>query len=212
MKYTALLTRMFTMADESIQIKLEDTDSFDTFKERVYTALKVTDTRAHIQMRRLFDDTDLTNQLSYSELQKAKRATEIMYPDQLLPPKLDLGEGSAIEFAKNMASGEVLKIFLHDYETFEDINRAIKDVWSIIDTRLVKTNKRELDFLEYVSSLGYEEKLKISMIMDVLFGRAFTSDIVNRLKGEKADAELKGMRNNIVQDQLKVQVTKEDGN
>lgn len=189
MHYKALLTRVYSMADESLQIIIEDTDSFDTFKTRVYTALKVADHRANTQMMRLFEDTDLTKELDYHELQACRKAAETLYPQEHFSKSLDLGAGSAFEFAKNMASGEVVKIFLHDVESYEDLNTAIKNVWNIIDSRLEQTNGRELAFMKYVKSLAFSVKLKITKVMEILYGRMLKEVIVEQLKGERLQRE-----------------------
>ncbi len=167
-------------------------------------------------MKRLFDDTDLTNELNYNELQCARKATELMYPSINIAGSLDLGynssydsddkkdTGPAFEFAKNMASGEVVKLFLHDIQAEDNsamLHAAIKSVYSILDARLNHTNKRELDFITYIKKLSFETKYKITMIMDILFGRALSETVVQRLKGEKAEEAVQQMREDIVQEQ-----------
>jgi hypothetical protein len=171
------------MCDETIQVIIRDTDSFDSFKARVYSALNMCDTRANRQMFRLFEDTDLTRNLSVSEYQQAKYAASLIYPISSLGD-LDLGEGAQLEFTKINASGEVIKLFLHELDTYistQDVDKAIEDVWSLLDERLLKTNTRELKFIEYFRTLEPNTKLKVSMVMDILYGRVHKDDVVNRL-------------------------------
>lgn len=189
MKYKALITRMLTMADESIQIIINDAHNFDSLKERINNAFKLCDMRANTQMMRLFEDTDLTSKLSIDEYLRAQHAANLVYPCNNLPNNVDLGNGPQIEFAKNMASGEVLKIFIDKVQSYEDLDSAINEVFSLIDERLVETNNRELEFLEYLRSIPYETQLKVCMIMDILYGRS-TKEFVESRLNEQNTGEL----------------------
>jgi len=181
MKYKALITRMLTMADESIQIIINDTDDFNSLKERVHNALKLCDLRANTQMMRLFEDTDLTNKLSIDEYLRAQHAANLVYPCDTLVSSVSLGDNPSIEFAKNLASGEVLKVFIHEVQSYEDLDNSINEIFKLIDDRLVETNNRELKFLEYLRSLPYEIQLKVCMIMDILYGRSTKEYVESRL-------------------------------
>lgn len=203
MEYKALLTRMYSMADESLQIIIPNTDDIEVFKQRIYNALKICDYRANEQMMRLFEDTELTTELSYDELKAARTAATIMYPKEHIPAKLDLGQGTtdydtafgpAFEFAKNLASGEVIKIFLHRVDAYEDIGIAVKAIWDIQDTRLYKTNKRELDFIEYIKRQAPSVKLKITKIMEILYGRHFKEDVIKELQGARLEETVEVIR------------------
>jgi len=179
------------MCDETIQVIIRDTDSFDSFKARVYSALNMCDTRANRQMFRLFEDTDLTKNLSQAEYEQAKHAASLVYPTSSIED-LDLGEGAQLEFTKINASGEVLKLFVHELETYtstQDVDRAIEDIWSLLDKRLLQTNTRELKFMEYFRTLDQNTKIKVSMVLDILYGRAHVQDVVSRL----APAECNGV-------------------
>jgi len=180
---------MLTMADESIQIIINDTDDINSLKERVHDALKLCDARANTQMMRLFDDTNLTDKLSLDEYLKAQHAANLVYPCDEFLSTLNLGDNPNIEFAKNLASGEVLKVFVHEVQSYEDLDNSINEVFSLIDERLVKTNNRELHFLEYLRSIPYETQLKISMIMDILYGRS-TKEFVESRLNEQNTGEL----------------------
>ena len=185
MKYKALVSRMLTMADESIQIIINDTDDFTTLKEYLYNALKLCDNRANIQMSRLFEDTNLTDKLSFDEYTKAQHAASLVYPTSNLPIEVNLGENAAIEFAKTMSSGEVVKLFIHEVESYEDLSKNVDDIFKLIDNRLLEVNERELAFLQYFRSLPYETQLKISMIMDILYGRNTKENVESRLTQEE---------------------------
>jgi len=185
-KYKALLSRYLTMADENIQIVINDTDDFISFRDRVYSALRVCDRRANIQMYRLFEDTELTDSLSAEEFAKAEYAASIMYP-YVNTENINLGENTAIEFSKNMASGEVVKLFLHEVDTYEDIEKAIENIYKLIDDRLVETNSRELECMEYFKTLPMELKVKVCMIMDILYGRNTIDNVVSRLQEENSN-------------------------
>jgi|SRR6266853_1071437 len=180
---------MLTMADESIQIIINDAHNFDSLKERINNAFKLCDMRANTQMMRLFEDTDLTSKLSIDEYLRAQHAANLVYPCNNLPNNVDLGNGPQIEFAKNMASGEVLKIFIDKVQSYEDLDSAINEVFSLIDERLVETNNRELEFLEYLRSIPYETQLKVCMIMDILYGRS-TKEFVESRLNEQNTGEL----------------------
>src|SRR5436190_13877267 len=99
MKDKVLVSRMLTMADESIQIIINDTNDLTSLKEYLYNALKLCDNRANIQMSRLFEDTNLTNKLSFNEYTQAQHAANLVYPTDNLEVKVNLGENTAIEFA-----------------------------------------------------------------------------------------------------------------
>jgi hypothetical protein len=182
LKYTAVVSRSLTMCDETIQVVIHDTDSFESFKSRVYSALNMCDTRANRQMFRLFEDTDLTNNLSVSEYVEAKIAASIIYPNSMVED-VNIGKDAQLEFTKINASGEVIKLFVHEVGTgtCDELNTVIEDVWDLLDKRLFITNKRELDFMTYFHSLDPSTKIKISMIMDILYGRAHVEDVVSRL-------------------------------
>jgi len=176
---------MLTMADESIQIIINDTDEFISLKDKVYNAFKLCDARANLQMMRLFEDTDLTSKLSLDEYLRAQHAANLAYPCNTLPIDINLGDSPSIEFAKNMASGEVLKLFIHDVQSYEDLDTAISEIFSLIDTRLLETNQRELNFLEYLRTLPYETQVKICMLMDILYGRSTKEYVQSRLTEEQ---------------------------
>jgi len=194
MKYKALITRMLTMADESIQIIINDTDDFNSLKERVHTALKLCDLRANTQMMRLFEDTDLTSKLSLDEYLRAQHAANLVYPCNELPSSINLGDNSSIEFAKNLASGEVLKVFISKIQSYEDLDNSINEIFNLIDERLVETNNRELNFLEYLRSIPYETQLKICMLMDILYGRSTKEYVESRLTEQNTGQLPNGVR------------------
>src|SRR5437773_4757161 len=120
MQHTALITRMITVADESIQIIIQDIDNFNVFKAAIEEALKITDKRAAVQQRRLLEDTSLTDAMSEHEVKSTIEAADIIYPMQYTIDMEKL-QGAKFEFAKNMASGEVLKVFLHNVDAYEDL-------------------------------------------------------------------------------------------
>ena len=188
MQYKALITRMMTVADESLSIIIEDTDTFDSFQTKVKEALTITDHRASRHQKVLLEDTNLTDKLSLDELKAVNTAVELIYPTVSLPQRCSL-EQSSFEFAKNLASGEVVKIFLHEVDSYDDLMQAITNIWSLIDYRLELTNQRELDFLEYYKSLDYNTKLKVQLVMDVLFGRSTKEMLESRLT-EQTQIEL----------------------
>jgi len=181
------------MADENIQIIVNDTDDFTSLKDRVYSALKVCDQRANTQMYRLFEDTDLTDSLSPEEFIVAEHAASLIYPYLDTRP-INLGEGTAIEFSKNMASGEVVKLFLHEVDSYEDIEKAIENIYKLIDERLVETNNRELECIEYFKTLPMELKVKVSMILDILYGRNIIDNVVSRIQEENSNELPNGVR------------------
>jgi len=185
-KYKALISRYLTMADENIQIVINDTEDFTSFRDRVHNALRLCDKRANTQMYRLFEDTDLTDSLSPEEFIKAEYAATLMYPQTHTEP-IRLGENTAIEFSKNMASGEVIKLFLHEVEGYEEIEEAIENIYKLIDYRLVQTNSRELECIEYFKTLPMDLKVKVSMILDILYGRNTVENVVSRLTEENSN-------------------------
>lgn len=184
MKYAALVTRMYHELDESLQIIVNSEESPQDFKTKLLDAFTVADYRANVQMLRLFDDTTLTDELNYEELQAARSMAHLLYPATTLPSKLDFGEGEkkGIEFAKNLAGGEVLKIFLTDYESYEDITTSIKAIYDIIDSRLIKTNQREEKATSFFRSLNFTIKHKVSRIIDILYGRSLRETVTKELR------------------------------
>ncbi len=200
MHYKSLVTRMYSVADESIRVVIEDSESFETFKSRLFDVLRITDYRANVQQRRLFEDTELTNSLDYTELKAAKHAAEISFPLEGIPSQLNLGPTTAFEFSKNLPSGEVLQIFLHEVESYEDLSSAIKEIWDVIDSRLKRTNQRELDFMEYLKKLPYEVKLKVCRIMEILYGRNSLENVLQTLKKEDFEETTERIRDEIVKE------------
>jgi len=124
-KYTAKVSRSNTFVDENLTFKITDAETLETFKQRVYDTLKVTDFRANLQQRRLFEDSDLVANLDYNDLKVARKAAEILYPLEGIPSKLDLGEDGAIEFSKLLSGGETLSLYLHEIESYDDLSRGI---------------------------------------------------------------------------------------
>ena len=206
MKYTAKVSRSNTFVDENLTFKITDAETLETFKQRVYDTLKVTDFRANLQQRRLFEDSDLVANLDYNDLKVARKAAEILYPLEGIPSKLDLGEDGAIEFSKLLSGGETLSLYLHEIESYDDLSRGIKDIFDIVDSRLQKTNKRELDFMEYFKNVPYSTRLKVSMLMDILFNKTTKEAVIERLKEEnvkdttdtmRVEALARGANNNV---------------
>src|SRR6266516_4165097 len=186
MQYKALVTRMLTMADEAIEIIISDTDTFQDFSTKVESALALCDKRANTQMFMLFEDTSLTDALSVEEYVKAEYAANILYPDtSLYTTSLGLGENVQIAFTKTLPSGEAVKVFLHDTHTYEEVIQAVEDIWNLIDNRLVETNDREIGCNKYLNSLDPELKIKISMILDILYGRMTPQEVISRLKEQE---------------------------
>jgi len=205
-KYTAKVSRSNTFVDENLTFKITDAETLETFKQRVYDTLKVTDFRANLQQRRLFEDSDLVANLDYNDLKVARKAAEILYPLEGIPSKLDLGEDGAIEFSKLLSGGETLSLYLHEIESYDDLSRGIKDIFDIVDSRLQKTNKRELDFMEYFKNVPYSTRLKVSMLMDILFNKTTKEAVIERLKEEnvkdttdtmRVEALARGANNNV---------------
>lgn len=198
MQYTALLTRSYAGLDESIQIIVDDVADLAEFKEKVYDALRITDYRGNQHMQHLFEDTTLTDTLDYKELKSAQEAIKILYPSTTIPSKLDLGlPKGGIEFAKILPQGETLKLFLHEVENYEDLATAIKGIFAIIDSRLVKTNQRELDIREHLKKLDMTTRLKIMNILDILYGSQFGETVIEKLKQAKLDEEMEKIRESV---------------
>lgn len=198
MQYKAWISRTLSHADETIQIVIEDTDDITTLQKRVLEAFGVTDYRAHEQYLRLFEDTDLTQELNYDELSHARKFAGLLFPLESLPRKLDLGNKTAFEFAKNLPGGEVLKLYIHEFDTYEDIVTAIKTVWRIIDSRLAYTNNRELRASTYFrEKIPLGIKSKIHRVMDILYGRAFKENVVQDLRAAKVEETVRELRDEV---------------
>lgn len=197
-QYTALLTRSYPNADETIEIIVDDIDDAETFKDRVLSALKITDFRANRHSRVLFEDTELTDSLDYTELKAAKRAVDIMYPQEPLPKKLELGSPKgSIQFTKLLAGGEVVKLYLHEVESYEELDIAIKAMFSLLDSRLARTNKREQDTSAYFKKLDMSTKLKVLNILEILYGRQMQDTVVQKLKAAHLEQTVEAIRNEI---------------
>jgi hypothetical protein len=208
MKFTAYITRFYQMAEESLEVIIDDIPDFEDFKERVFNVLRVTDYRANLQARRLFEDTELIKELSYSDLQKIRKAVDILFPQMTLPKTLDLNSSQSwneeerkgkggYQFTKSLRDGEVLKIFLHEVEPEEDSQVAIKNIYSIIDARLRKTNQRNLDFTNYLRSLDMDMRTKITMILELLYRQTDVATVIQRLKGQEAQETVEQIRADI---------------
>ncbi len=186
MKYKALVTRMLTMADEAIEIIINDTDTFQDFSTKVKNALSLCDLRANTQMFRLFEDTELTYSLSVEEYIKAEHAANLLYPySRENAESLDLGENVQIAFTKQLPSGEVVKLFIYDTNDYDAVTNSIADIWKLVDNRLVETNNREIACNKYLNSLDPTLKVKISMVLDILYGRMSPEQVMARLKEEE---------------------------
>jgi hypothetical protein len=194
MQYKAWIARSLTFADETIQIVLDDVSNLEMFKDRVIKALEVADHRANELQLRLFEDTSLTDELNYKELEASRSFANKLYPVQFLSHKLDLGNKTSFEFSKNLSGGEVLKLYLHDFSQYEDITGAIQAVWDIIDSRLQRTNSREQKAMEYYSSLSFELQHKVYKIMALLYGQKFKDIVVDELRKEKVAETVDGLR------------------
>jgi len=196
MKFTALVSRSLNHADESIRIQIEDEDSFTKFKDKVLEACLYCDYRSNVQMQRLFEDTSLTSTFSNSELKAATLAAQLLYPLEKLPSKSSLREDVKFEFSKLNGSGEQLTIQLKELDSYEELNTAIRHIWDLLDVRLQRTNKRELEHMAFIQQLDFNTKLKVSMVMDVLYGRATSEFVQERLK-QNAEDELSKVMNEI---------------
>lgn len=180
------------MADESLRVVIEDTDSFETFKKRVFDVLQISDNRSQTHMLRLLEDTNLTAQLDYHELRKIKEAVKVLFPAETLPAKMDLGPATAFEFSKLMAMGEDLKLFIHNVESYEDLNRALKDVWDVLDARLARTNDRDIRFRKFVEKFPFELNMKMNTIFQLLYGKEIEG--VGKVLKEIKDGEILRMK------------------
>lgn len=196
MQLKSWVSRHLSFADEAIQVVIDDTDSLETLKARTLQALRFSDYRASQQRRRLFEDTDLTQELTYEELRAARHMAELMYPLETLPAEHDLGGKTTFEFSKNLPGGEVLKIYVHEFETYEDVTSAIKAVWELIDTRLVYTNKREQKAQEYFKGLPIQIRTKVLRIMEILYGRSFKETVIEELQKAKLQQVTEEIRSN----------------
>jgi len=189
MELTALVTKGITVADESIRIQIQGEDSFASFKDKVHEACRYIDYRAHLQMRRMFEDTSLTEQLTRAERDAVEACAYTLFPLEQLSAEPVLRSGVKFEFTKLFAASETLTVQVQDIDSYDVLNTTIKHIWELLDTRLNVTNKREEDFREYVSTLDYNTKLKVAMIIDLLYGKASEETVVARLT---ADSEVKG--------------------
>lgn len=186
MKVQGLVTRVISAADETIQVFTEDTD-FEDFQSNVLSALAACDYRAHTQMQRLFEDSSLQYVLDETEFGQAQEAASLMYPVSDLESQCS---GTKIEFTKNLASGEVLKVFISDLTTEDDITKLLYDIWNLIDERLQDTNSREMAFTEYYRTLSPECQLKVGIVMEALYGRQTLEQVRARLsQGQREDFE-----------------------
>lgn len=181
MQYTGLITRMISAADEAIQIIIQDQDDFSTFKSAVLEALKVTDARAAVQQHRLLEDTELTDKLTDAETRAITKAVNIVYSGNQVVDTTKL-RNAKFEFAKNMASGEVLKIFMHEVDSYDNLVESLENIYAILDNRLIETNTRELEFMKFYRTLDGNTQLKVAMIMDILYGRSTLDTIKAQLE------------------------------
>jgi len=199
------------MAEESLEIIIDDVSDFSDFKERVFNVFRVADYRGNLQARRLFEDTDLVAELEYEELQKIRKAVDILFPHETLPKRLDLnstqneyeepksGKGS-LQFSKVFKDGEVLKVFFHEIDPEEDTDLAIREIYTLYDARLSKTNKRTTDFTKYLRKQSLELQNKITMILGLLYRQTEVSTVIERLKGEKLNETVESIRQDILED------------
>lgn len=201
MEFKALFTGNITIADktdiqESIRINIESDDDFPKFKAKVLEACTFYDYRAHQQGFRLFEDTDLIANLTSDELLKCEEAARLLFPYKNLPKVSQLREGVKFEVAKLTGVGESLTLQIHNPDSYEDVIKAMTSLWQLLDERLNARNTRQLKHLDYVKNLDQDTKLKVAMIMDILYGRATIDGVVSRLEGGISSEEY-------VQEQLK---------
>lgn len=196
MNFKALVTRQIGFGDESIRVNITDEDNFDTFKEKVDTALAVTDYRVHELGFRLFEDTDLVSTLTQEEKNYCEQAARLLFPKTTLENTSILKSGVQFEFRKITAIGEDLTVQIHDIDSYDNLNTVIEDTFKIIDKRLIKKNTEQLSHLEYIKNLDYATKLKVVMVMDILYGRATLDGVLARLN-ENTEEEY-------IQEQIKV--------
>jgi hypothetical protein len=201
MEFKALFTGNITIADkndiqESIRINIEGDDTFNTFRAKVLEACTFYDYRAHQQGFRLFEDTDLVATLTPEELAKCEEAARLLFPNKNLPKVSQLREGVKFEVAKLTGVGESLTLQIHNPDSYEDVITAMTQLWQLLDQRLAARNTRQLKHLDYVKNLDGNTKLKVAMIMDILYGRATIEGVMSRLESGTTAEEY-------IQEQLK---------
>lgn len=194
MKFKAVTNRSLSFADETFRVIVEDTDTLESLKEKVLSAVEMADYRASELRQRLFEDTDLTDELKYEELQAARTMAKKLYPEVVLPKSPKVGTGAQFEFCKLMFGGEDLRIYISDFENDEDLRQAVKVIWDIIDSRLQYTNKRELDAGNYFKTLTMATRTKILNVMDILYGRAFKDSVIEKLQQMNVQEVVEGIR------------------
>lgn len=185
MQLTALVTKGITIADESIRIQLQDDESFSSFESKVQEACRYIDYRAHVQMQRLVEDTSLIEHLNKAEIHAVQHCAELLFPQQQLSAQPVLRSGVKFEFTKLFAASETLTVQVEDIDSYDSLNATIRNIWELLDIRLQSTNKRESDFRAYTTQLDYNTKLKVAMVIDLLYGKVSTDIVKARLTPEE---------------------------
>lgn len=189
MKINALVTKQISHADESIRIQIENAEDVQTFIDKLKAVLSITDYRANLHMQHLAEDTELTKNLALPEHEAFLTAAQILYPDKEIHNLDVLGGQVKFEFSKINAQGETLTLQLLDVGDVVDLKTMLTTLQNLIDTRLQETNQRELDHMKFIRTLDMNTQVKIGMILDILYGRAFKEEVLKRLKSEDAEAQ-----------------------
>ena len=174
MQYKALVSRTILMADESIRVNIANGNkglfSWLDISNKITEAFAHTDARAYIQAQRLLEDSDLVQNLTADEYASLAQCMEYLYPK----PEITVScfdKTVQIELSKLNGSGESLTVQLHNITPTDNVELAISNTFDLLDARLAATNAREIAHMEFMRTLDYQTKLKITMIMDILYGR-----------------------------------------
>jgi len=189
LRINALVTKQISHADESIRIQIENADDVQAFMDKLKAVLSITDARANLHMQHLAEDTELTTNLSSSEHEAFLTAAQILYPDKGVHNLDTLGGQVKFEFSKINAQGETLTLQLLDVGDVVDLNTMLTTLQNLIDNRLQETNQRELDHMRFIRTLDMNTQVKIGMVLDILYGRAFKEEVLKRLKSEDTEAQ-----------------------
>lgn len=187
MEFKALITRQIQQADESIRVSIESDTDIRKFKERVFESLDYTDNRANAQMMRLFEDTTLMDTFTEKEKEACTTVANLLFPNITPPSKPNLVEGVKFEFSKIMAGGESLTLQITEIKDYSSLNSSIRAIFDMLDTRLERTNTRELDVRSYLDTIDYETKLKVVMFVDLLYGRTTSDQLIQRLTSKELE-------------------------
>jgi len=183
MQLVAHITRHIAVADEVIEVEVDNIWNVEMLQARVLAACAVMDARAHTQMQRLFEDTQLTDQLSLDERMAASDTAALLFPVVEAALWL-LASHAKWRFTKTLPAGEHLVIGAEGITSLTELELLLQGVWHTIDSRLQVGNGREMACQEYTRTLPYDTRLKVAKVLGILYGQTDKAQVINAFKQE----------------------------